>query len=78
MEPRAPVGSTQCPQDGNERYGAFRVGSHDDLATALGLAVLRDPAPWSRPASAEDIRRVMEGDYGDYGDPWGGGGDPYG
>lgn len=28
--------------DANDRYGAFRVGSHDDLVTALGLCVLRD------------------------------------
>ncbi len=27
----------------NDTYGAFRVGSHDDLVTALGLAVLDDP-----------------------------------
>jgi hypothetical protein len=26
-----------------ERYGAFRVGTHDDLVTALGLAVQEDP-----------------------------------
>lgn len=25
------------------RYGAFRVGSHDDLVTALGLAVQAEP-----------------------------------
>ena len=25
------------------RYGAFRVGAHDDLVTALGLAVQEDP-----------------------------------
>ncbi len=30
-------------EDANDRYGAFRVGSHDDLVTALGLAVLDDP-----------------------------------
>ena len=29
--------------DANDKYGAFRVGSHDDLVTALGLAVLDDP-----------------------------------
>ena len=27
----------------NDTYGAFKVGTHDDLATALGLAVLDDP-----------------------------------
>jgi hypothetical protein len=26
-------------QDANDRYGAFRVGTHDDLVTALGLGV---------------------------------------
>lgn len=26
-------------EDANDRYGAFRTGSHDDLVTALGLAV---------------------------------------
>jgi hypothetical protein len=30
-------------EDGNDRYGAFRVGTHDDLVTALGLAVLIPP-----------------------------------
>lgn len=29
--------------DANERYGAFRVGTQDDLVTALGLAVQEDP-----------------------------------
>ena len=40
-------------QDANDRYGAFRVGAHDDLVTALGLAVQVDPrrrhsAVWGR------------------------------
>ena len=26
-------------EDANDRYGAFKVGTHDDLVTALGLAV---------------------------------------
>jgi len=30
-------------QDANDRYGAFKVGQHDDLVTALGLAVQIDP-----------------------------------
>ncbi len=29
-------------EDANDRYGAFKVGSHDDLVTALGLACLED------------------------------------
>jgi hypothetical protein len=32
-------------EDANDKYGAFRVGTHDDLVTALGLAVQKDPAP---------------------------------
>jgi hypothetical protein len=32
-------------EDANERYGAFRVGSHDDLVTALGLAIQAEPRP---------------------------------
>ncbi len=27
-------------EDANDKYGAFKVGTHDDLVTALGLAVL--------------------------------------
>lgn len=30
-------------QDGKDTYGAFKVGTHDDLATALGLGCLEDP-----------------------------------
>jgi hypothetical protein len=30
-------------EDANEKFGAFKVGTHDDLVTALGLAVLEDP-----------------------------------
>ena len=29
-------------QNANDTYGAFKVGTHDDLVTALGLAVLED------------------------------------
>jgi hypothetical protein len=29
--------------DANDRYGAFKVGTHDELVTALGLAVQRPP-----------------------------------
>jgi hypothetical protein len=31
-------------EDANDKYGAFKVGSHDDLVTALGLAVQVDPS----------------------------------
>jgi len=30
----------------NDTYGAFKVGSHDDLVTALGLAVFHEPRRW--------------------------------
>lgn len=30
-------------EQANDRYGAFRVGSNDDLVTALGLAVNKEP-----------------------------------
>ena len=29
-------------QDANDTYGAFKVGTHDDLVTALGLSILVD------------------------------------
>jgi hypothetical protein len=32
-------------EDANDRYGAFGVGTHDDLVTALGLAVQPAPRP---------------------------------
>lgn len=32
-------------ENANDRYGAFRVGTHDDLVTALGLAVQLDRIP---------------------------------
>jgi hypothetical protein len=34
-------------QNANDRYGAFKVGTHDDLVTALGLAVQLDFGPTS-------------------------------
>jgi hypothetical protein len=37
----------RLPPDANDRYGAFSVGPHDDLVTALGLAVQDDGAPAS-------------------------------
>lgn len=41
-------------ENANDRYGAFRVGTHDDLVTALGLAVQvdlrQDRATWGRRA----------------------------
>ena len=32
-------------ENANDRYGAFRVGTHDDLVTALGLAVQVNQVP---------------------------------
>ncbi len=52
-------------EDANDRYGAFRVGSHDDMVTAIGLAVQEPvhavPAPFSGPPqdSAHAISRMM-------------------
>ena len=34
-------------QDANDKYGAFKIGTHDDLATALGLAVQPAPRRWA-------------------------------
>lgn len=31
-------------ENANDKYGAFRVGAHDDLVTAVGLAVHKDPS----------------------------------
>ena len=37
-------------EDANDKYGAFRTGTHDDLVTALGLAVQTDhPKPLKPP-----------------------------
>ena len=33
-------------EQANDRYGAFKVGRHDDLVTALGLAVQTKPQRW--------------------------------
>jgi hypothetical protein len=30
-------------QDANDKYGAFAVGAHDDMVTALGLACIEEP-----------------------------------
>ena len=35
----------QVGTDANERYGAFKVGTRDDLVTALGMAVHEDALP---------------------------------
>jgi hypothetical protein len=37
-------------EDANDKYGAFKVGTHDDLVTALGLATLIDPPDPNRVA----------------------------
>lgn len=34
--------------EGQDSYGAFKVGTHDDLATALGLACWQEPQGWTR------------------------------
>lgn len=35
------------PEGASDRPGAFNVGRHDDLVTALGLAVQEDPPRWT-------------------------------
>ena len=35
----------QVVEDANERYGAFKVGTRDDLVTALGMAVHENALP---------------------------------
>jgi len=51
--------------DAHAEFGAFKVGSHDDLATALGLAVWQEPKPApamaQREISIEDYRRASRG-----------------
>jgi len=45
-------------QDANDKYGAFKVGTHDDLVTALGLCVVyQEPPPPARlrSYSGEDL-----------------------
>ncbi len=34
-------------ENANDKYGAFRVGTHDDLVTALGLACIEEPGYYS-------------------------------
>jgi hypothetical protein len=44
-------------ESANEKYGAFRVGTHDDLVTALGLATQRDRGFTNAWAWAADYMR---------------------
>jgi hypothetical protein len=54
-------------QDANDRYGAFRVGTHDDLVTALGLAT-QDDGP--KLTGAGLVLGTAQGwRYGRYGGP---------
>jgi hypothetical protein len=52
-------------EDANDRYGAFKVGAHDDLVTALGLAVQEEPTPSFEGQPRLDRSRI-------FGQPWGG------
>ena len=45
-------------QNANDRYGAFRVGTHDDLVTALGLAT-QDDGPRPFHAAAGGLRSPL-------------------
>jgi len=53
-------------QDANERYRAFKVGAHDDLVTALGLAVQPTPGTIQLldPAIADLIQNGWERQMG--------------
>ena len=56
-------------EDANDRYGAFRVGKHDDLVTALGLAVFDEPAGVGTPVSG-GAPRMFRADSRELGVPW--------
>jgi hypothetical protein len=53
-------------EDANDRYGAFRVGTHDDLVTAVGLAVQEDPVSYSTDETmvigGDDLLRHLTGE----------------
>ena len=57
-------------QDANDRYGAFKVGTHDDLVTALGLACQEDPAAPLTDEQSAGLLRAMIG--GGVPNPWAG------
>jgi hypothetical protein len=38
---------THIEPDANDKYGAFAVGAHDDMVTALGLACVEEPGYYS-------------------------------
>ena len=50
---------------GKATYGAMERGAHDDMITALGLAVLKDTRRPSPSASADDMSRYVLGPYAD-------------
>lgn len=39
-------------ENARETFGAFKVGTHDDLVTALGLATQVDPVQWPHPRTS--------------------------
>ena len=48
-------------QNANDKYGAFKVGSHDDLATALGLAVNETPVLVGQVLSTPAFQATVQG-----------------
>jgi len=48
-------------ENATEKYGAFKVGTHDDLVTALGLAVQIDPVDPVEQFGGEGRRRKRVG-----------------
>lgn len=56
-------------ENANDRYGAFKVGTHDDLVTALGLAVQDDARPghiWFADDWGEATREIPLSEVGSY------------
>jgi len=47
--------------DANDKYGAFKVGTHDDLVTALGLACVYDPPAPATVTVIRDFSRRLAG-----------------
>jgi len=46
-------------EQANDTYGAFKVGTHDDLVTALGLATQVDPRVQGKPVAAGGLNPLV-------------------
>jgi hypothetical protein len=58
MQEELKVYEIRIDRDGHDTYGAFKIGKHDDLATALGLAVLEDGQALA-PLDDETMRALL-------------------